>query len=109
MKDFYDVWLLAKMFDFEGSELAQAVTKTFANRRLDVDPNPVALTRTFMARAETQLQWSAFVKRSKLEHAPATLEELRDPLREFLIPVATAVAHGGSFSGRWPPGGPWAA
>jgi len=32
MKDFYDIWLLSRQFDFDGPTLAQAVTATFANR-----------------------------------------------------------------------------
>jgi hypothetical protein len=47
MKDFFDIWLLADQLDFSGPELARAVSKTFANRNTDLDPNPVALTAGF--------------------------------------------------------------
>ena len=33
MKDFYDIWLLARQFDFVGAELAAAIDKTFRNRK----------------------------------------------------------------------------
>ena len=36
MKDFYDVWLLASQFPFDGSVLAKAVTATFANRETTI-------------------------------------------------------------------------
>ena len=32
MKDFYDVWLLSRQFDFDGSELADAIRLTFERR-----------------------------------------------------------------------------
>ena len=58
----------------------------------------------------TSNQWSAFIRRSNLDSAPATLEEIREPLRQFLIPVITAIAaiaEGRDFTGSWPAGGPW--
>ena len=38
MKDFYDLWLLARKFDFEGSALAERIGKTFARRETPI-PN----------------------------------------------------------------------
>jgi hypothetical protein len=34
MKDFYDLWILSKLFDFEGSILSQAIANTFKHRRI---------------------------------------------------------------------------
>ena len=107
MKDFFDIWLLARQFDFDGAELARAIGKTFDNRGTELDPNPVALTAVFAKAENTQKQWAAFVRRSKLADAPATLEEIREPLRQFLVPVATAVAEGRDFTDRWGAPGPW--
>ena len=108
MKDFFDIWLLARRFDFDGAELARAIKKTFAARNTEHDPSPVALTAAFTVAEDTQKQWSAFVRRSKLQGVPATLEELRDPLRRFLVPVATALAEGSDFTDYWAAPGPWA-
>ena len=33
MKDFFDIWLLARQFDFADTELAGAIAKTFENRQ----------------------------------------------------------------------------
>jgi hypothetical protein len=33
MKDFYDIWLMMRQFDFEGPELAEALKRTFAHRK----------------------------------------------------------------------------
>lgn len=107
MKDFFDLWLLASRFDFTGAELAQAIEKTFANRGTQLDAEPVALTPAFTASANTQKQWAAFVKRSQLETAPQTLDEVRELLRSFLLPVATTVLAAQVFSARWSAPGPW--
>ncbi len=44
MKDFYDIWLLARQFEFSGTDLATAIGKTFEKRGTALDPNPIALT-----------------------------------------------------------------
>jgi hypothetical protein len=36
MKDFYDIWLLSRQFEFHGQTLARAVTRTFANRKTEI-------------------------------------------------------------------------
>lgn len=41
MKDFYDVWLLANQFTFDGALLAKAVAATFANRETAIDVAPI--------------------------------------------------------------------
>jgi len=107
MKDFFDIWLLARQFDFAGAELAASIAKTFANRETELDADPVALTTAFTTAGTTSNQWSAFIRRSNLDSAPATLEEIREPLRQFLIPVITANAEGRDFTGSWAAGGPW--
>lgn len=107
MKDFYDIWLLARQFDFFGADLAASIAKTFENRGTDLDADPVALTAAFTTAETTSNQWTAFIRRSNLPAAPATLEEIRDPLRQFLVPVMTAIKEGRKFTGSWPAGGPW--
>ncbi len=47
MKDFYDVWLLARQFAFDGALLAKAIAATFANRETAIDVAPIAFTPKF--------------------------------------------------------------
>jgi hypothetical protein len=107
MKDFYDIWLLARQFDFSGTDLAAAIAGTFAKRGTALDDNPIALTEAFTNAETTRNQWAAFVRRSNLVNAPATLEEIREPLRGFLIPLVNAIIKDRNFTGTWPAGGPW--
>ncbi len=107
MKDFYDIWLLARQFNFVGTDLAAAINKTFRNRGTQIDTDPIALTPAFTRADATQKQWAAFVRRSLLETAPKSLDELRAPLRDFLIPVAIAIVSGDEFGAGWEAPGPW--
>jgi hypothetical protein len=106
-KDFFDIWLLSRRFDFDGVDLAVAINKTFEHRSTELSTNPVALTPAFTATENTQKQWTAFIKRSSLDDAPATFDEIREPLRQFLLPIVTALVDGDEFSARWSAPGPW--
>lgn len=109
MKDFYDVWLLASQFAFDGKLLAKAIAATFANRETDIDVAPIAFTPDFTEQASTIAQWTAFRGRLPNAQCPEKLSEVVTFLAEFLLPIARACANGESFELRWTPGGPWAA
>src|SRR6202022_3956214 len=48
MKDFFDIWLLSRAFDFNGPTLCEAIEKTFKRRgTVQPDGEPVALAREF--------------------------------------------------------------
>jgi hypothetical protein len=109
MKDFYDVWLLARHFAFDGALLAKAIAATFANRETPIDVAPIAFTPEFTKQASTLAQWTAFRKRLPNTECPETLAEVVPFLAQFLLPIAHACAAGESFEQRWPSGGPWTA
>ena len=106
MKDFFDIWLMAQRFDFEGVLLARAVTSTFRNRKAAIDPEPVALTPVFTDGSAAEAQWRAFVRRGRLAHVPERLGDVATVLGEFLKPVAAGCVSG-NFEGTWKPPGPW--
>jgi hypothetical protein len=109
MKDFYDVWLLASHFAFDGVPLASAVSATFATRETEVDVTPIAFTPEFTEQASTLAQWRAFRGRLPNDASPAKLSEVVIILAELLLPIARACASGASFDQSWSPGGPWSA
>jgi predicted nucleotidyltransferase component of viral defense system len=87
MKDFYDVWLLSRTYEFEGDALARAIAATFARRKtpVPVDP-PYALTPTFADDRAKQQQWTSFADAIGAE-LPA-LAEIVEDLAAFLMPRA---------------------
>lgn len=87
MKDFYDVWMLARSYDFEGDRLARAVAATFARRKTEIPADrPDALTPAFAEDPTKQQQWTAFVK--DVAVTPASLAEVIEDLAAFLMPHA---------------------
>lgn len=108
MKDFSDVWTLARTFPFEGEALGEAIAATFEKRHTTLPTTlPLALTPEFSEDRAKQAQWKAFLKRGQLSADGHTLTDVINLLRDFLMPPTVAVATGRPFKVRWPAGGPW--
>jgi predicted nucleotidyltransferase component of viral defense system len=91
MKDFYDIWILSKTFDFAPERLARAVAATFARRQTVIPTDrPDALTEDFAEDPLKQRQWAAFV--ADIDHAPRQLALVVGDLALFLM-AAAVLAH----------------
>jgi hypothetical protein len=107
MKDFFDIWLLCRQYEFGGKTLAMAITKTFAHRKTGISATPEALTPAFADLPAKQAQWRAFIRRTRLQSPPADFAEVVQTIGGFLQPVVEALAAGKSFGTKWTPPGPW--
>jgi len=105
MKDFYDIWLLSRQFDFDGAKLARAIELTFDRRGTVVPIKVEAFADNFIS--AKQIQWSAFCKRLRQSHIPASFRDLVAGVEVFLGPVISAIVGNAGNPGRWPPAGPW--
>jgi hypothetical protein len=108
MKDFFDLGMLASVFDFEGSRVSRAIKATFERRRtlLPSDP-PLALTEDFYDNAAKQVQWSAFIRKGRLKIDEKDFRKIVLLLRSFLMPPTIALVEKQAFEAEWPAGGPW--
>ncbi len=108
MKDFYDVAVLARDFDFDGAMLARAIGATFERRRTALPMTmPVALTAAFSKDSTKKTQWSGFVRKAGVRDA-GTLAETIEAVRAFVeVPLAAAAANGTLAPGTWRAGGAW--
>ena len=105
MKDFYDIWLLSRQFEFDASSLAEAVRLTFQQRGTPLPTTFEAFTTVFAD--DKQAQWSAFRKRLQLEHAPESFRDVLAAVESFLAPISALVLGAGPKPTRWTPPGPW--
>jgi predicted nucleotidyltransferase component of viral defense system len=87
MKDFYDVWVLSRAYEFDEDRLARAIAATFDRRdtALPVEA-PQALNATFANDPTKQRQWQAFVRDLGIE-VPG-LGDVVSELAAFLLPHA---------------------
>ncbi len=108
MKDFFDLWFLARQFDFRGDTLSKAIRSTFERRKtlLPTRP-PLCLTIDFSGDRDKQAQWNGFVKRAGLDVQGLALAQVLPQLETFLMPPTLAAARGETFTSHWSAGGPW--
>jgi predicted nucleotidyltransferase component of viral defense system len=85
MKDFYDIWILAQSYEFEGERLARAIAATFARRKTEIPiGRPDALTLAFAEDKSKQQQWAGFL--ADVAATPGTLANVIEDLATFLMP-----------------------
>lgn len=105
MKDFYDIWLLSRRFDFLGKTLAEAIRLTFNSRGTSFPDVIVAFTEVFIEAKQTQ--WAAFHKRLRQDHVPQDFSEVVLAIKEFIESLVAALASGKTTPHRWVAPGPW--
>lgn len=107
-KDFYDLYVLARQFPFDGACLAHAIAATFERRRTSIDAAlPTALTPRFYADTGRVVQWRAYLGRNALPGAPADFTAVGELLQTFLGRLWRALVTQTPCVERWEPGGPW--
>jgi len=108
MKDFYDIWMMSKIFTFTGHVLQVAINATFNRRKTPIpDLTPIALTREFAEERDHKKQWRAFLRRNRLDVGSIEFSQIIDDIYSFLNPVISAIVADCVFSNVWPAGGPW--
>jgi len=106
MKDFYDIWLLSRQFDFDGPRLTEAIRLTFERRGTKMPAEIDAFTESFIEAKQTQ--WAAFRKRLGQEHVPILFKEIAASVDSFLSPIVAVFSSGKQSPTNWTAPGPWA-
>ncbi len=108
MKDFYDLWVIAREFDFDGETLSEAICNTFSRRQTQLPGHtPSGLSAEFHEDTQKNNQWKAFLRKGALTANPPSLTEVCGLLERFLLPPTRAVIKENKFGEKWKPGGPW--
>lgn len=107
MKDFFDIWLLSRQYDFVGKTLGKAIQKTFTNRGAFASPKLLGLLSSFSKDAGKTAQWHAFCRKNRLDCAPLDLIEVVESIASFVSPLLSAIEEDRSFEGTWSAPGPW--
>lgn len=106
MKDFFDLWILAKHSDFDGQVLSRAVAATFERRGTPLPRGaPIGLSDEFINDAQKDKQWHAFLRKNAL--APMPLASVIADLQKFLLPVLGAAAESTELRMKWHAGEGW--
>lgn len=98
-KDFYDIYILADRYDFDGTELKEAVKETFEHRGTGFD-DIFAFKDDFLASEIHQNRWKAFLKKKKAL-VNVELEDVVRLIKTMLLPVVDCIVRGKEYSLTW--------
>lgn len=91
LKDYYDVWLLARSYEFDPDRLADAIGATFRRRGTAIPTEiPDGLKPEFYEDRVKASQWRAFIEDVAVD--PGSLADVAAVLTDFLMPAARAAA-----------------
>ncbi len=84
MKDYFDLWVLARHAEIDGAILAQAVHATFGRRGTPIPGGtPLGLADEFAQDRRKRQQWEAFLRKNGL--AQVSLDEIIGAIRPALL------------------------
>lgn len=98
-KDFYDIYVLAKKYNFEGTELKNAIVETFKHRKTRFD-NIAAFNSDFIEDATRQKRWDAFIKKKKAL-VRIDFKETIVLVKALLMPITIAILNNSEFDKKW--------
>jgi hypothetical protein len=102
MKDFFDLAVIARTSELDGTTLVDAIRATFARRNTSVPTSvPAALTAEFSSNPIKAQQWRAFVTKAGLQWT--SLDAVVETLALFLGPALAAGTPGSAFQLNWNP------
>lgn len=104
-KDFYDIWLLSRQFDFDGVKLTEAIRLTFERRGTKLPLEIEAFAEPFIK--EKRTQWKAFCKRLQQDHVPSSFGEIVISVDRFLSPIVSALSTNKPSPLKWIAPGQW--
>lgn len=98
MKDFYDIYYLSSIFNFDGALLRKAVDKTLKHRGRELNPTVFDEIRGFDSNSFLNTQWRAF---EPAQNEGLGFSEAVRRLEIFLKPVYESILEGNSWNAGW--------
>lgn len=107
LKDYYDIWSLARHGAFEEATLGEAIRSTLERRHTPLPAHlPPAMGTEFALSLVKQKQWQGFLRRARVQAVPS-LDEAVTQLEAFLWPILQRLGMEDALQRHWPAGGPW--
>ena len=98
MKDFYDIYYLSGIFDFEGELLIEAIKSTLAHRNRELPADVFAEIEDFKNSDALNTQWKAF---DPAKESGLLFDDVIDRLSVFLEPVYQNILSETNYDKRW--------
>lgn len=99
MKDFYDIYYLARTFDFDGTRLQTAIARTLERRGTPYNKDSFKRIIALADDADMQKRWKYFLKNIKDDMLEFIL--VIDEIQKFLEPVFNAIVNEDEWQKDW--------
>jgi len=99
MKDFFDIYYLARTFNFEGRKLQEAIFETLQNRGTSYGCSTFDNIESLGSFEAMTTRWKVFLK--KIKTPKLEFEEVLNVIKMFLKPVFEAVIEEREFFEQW--------
>lgn len=99
MKDFYDIYYLSNMFDFDGRKLQEAIYETLQNRGTTYSEDSLDKIKAFANDSQMISKWKLYLRTMKMPELEFNV--VIQNICEFLYPVWNAVVKEIDFCGEW--------
>lgn len=99
MKDFYDIYYLSRLFDFEGKKLRTAIQATLWNRGTEYNRNSFTHVLSLASDETLIKRWNLFLKTLKVPRLE--FGAVIDGLQSFLEPIWNAITGEYEFLNCW--------
>lgn len=107
LKDFYDIWVLSEIREFEGQHLQKAITSTFQFFKTEIPKETaLCLTAEFFERPDKLAQWKAFFGNAKIS-IELNLADAAKRIEDLLMPVCEQINNNQEFKAKWMPKNGW--
>lgn len=108
MKDFYDLWLMSRQFNFDGNRLSKALTRTFRHRQTALPKGrPFFAEEIYDEKSDRQILWRAFLRKGSVQQVPEKLNIVAREIERFFADPLAAVAKREKFNKKWDAAGKW--
>jgi hypothetical protein len=109
IKDFHDIWITTRTFEFGLANVVEAVSGTLRRRDTPFPADiPIALTNTFARIAEEKGLWTGFLRRNPPTSEAPLFAEVQEMLRRFFGPIIASLPEPEGAKGTWiPDAGTW--
>lgn len=108
MKDFYDIRLMMRDFDFDGSKLTEALKRTFARRKTAFpEGKNIFAEEIYDNKSDRQTLWKAFLNKGDIKHTPKELSAVAKEIEQFLFKPLDSIKKDKKFNKKWKAPGPW--
>ncbi len=99
MKDYYDIYYLAKKFDFDGATLTEALRQTFENRQHIFTAEQFEQVMNFDSDEAMQKKWKAFCR--KIDTKTDDFSTVLRTIKTFLMKPFMAATENKEFAEQW--------